>query len=99
MKVMYMCDVPCLHTPVSLSSAIEKAMVYLDTGELPWDMELFTFKVSEVAPVTHTPHRSPKKMESEEETTAEMNAFMEKLKKFLESRGEWDGLIRVGASI
>ena len=24
--------------------AIEKAMAYLDTGELPWDMELFESK-------------------------------------------------------
>lgn len=27
-----------------LSVAIEKAMAYLDTGELPWDMELFESK-------------------------------------------------------
>ena len=26
------------------SIAIEKAMAYLDTGELPWDMELFESK-------------------------------------------------------
>ena len=75
---------------VCLSTAIEKAMVYLDTGGLPWDMELFTFKTSEVVPATQTPHRTPEKMESEEDSTAEMNAFMDKLKKFLESKGMWD---------
>ena len=25
----------------SISAAIERAMAYLDTGELPWDMDLF----------------------------------------------------------
>ena len=72
-----------------LSTAIEKAMVYLDTGGLPWDMELFTFKTSEVVPATQTPHRTPEKMESED-SAAEMNAFMDKLKKFHESKGMWD---------
>ena len=25
----------------SVSTAIERAMAYMDTGELPWDMDLF----------------------------------------------------------
>ena len=33
----------CIHL-VPLSVAIERAMAYMDTGELPWNMDLFDTK-------------------------------------------------------
>ena len=85
-------------------------MTYLNTGGLPWDMDLFTSRNDEVFPRIQTPSPprppTPKKEEvkkevvkkeevkkevvekEEEEGTAEKNAFMEKLKKLHESKGE-----------
>ena len=31
----------CIYTLFTFISAIERAMAYLDTGELPWGMDLF----------------------------------------------------------
>lgn len=85
-------------------------MTYLNTGGLPWDMDLFTSRNDEVFPRIQTPSPprppTPKKevvkkeevkkevvekevvKKEEEEGTAEKNAFMEKLKKLHESKGE-----------
>ena len=80
-------------------------MTYLNTGGLPWDMDLFTSRNDEVFPRIQTPSPprppTPKKEvvkkeevkkevveKEEEEGTAEKNAFMEKLKKLHESKGE-----------
>ena len=94
---------------LSVCTAIERAMTYLNTGGLPWDMDLFTSRNDEVFPRIQTPSPprppTPKKVEvkkvevkkeevkkeeveKEEENTAEKSAFMEKLKKLHESKGE-----------
>ena len=93
-------DVAWLHLVFSLHTAIERAMTYLNTGGLPWDMDLFTSRNDEVFPRMQTPSPprpppprppTPKKEEvekKEEESMTEKNAFMEKLKKLHETRGE-----------
>ena len=40
---VYACVTECTHL-VPLSVAIERAMAYMDTGELPWNMDLFDTK-------------------------------------------------------
>lgn len=53
-----MCKPGWFHSPgvlacatVVIIAAIERAMAYLDTGELPWDMDLFDGDSKKVSPV------------------------------------------------
>lgn len=80
-QAMYMCK-----------PAIERAMAYLDTGELPWGMDLFDGQTEkrglrEGVSGANVTANATMKREVDEQQEMDRNSFMEKLRKFHENKG------------
>jgi Ras-related protein Rab-1A len=83
---MYMCK-----------PAIERAMAYLDTGELPWDMDLFDGQAEKerreqrvggaTGGTTPTTAAGSAASPQAKDETSEQHIFMDKLRKYHENRG------------